>query len=108
MQVRTKKLKKGILKSLPYLIFGYAGNKIGYAYRTADGENLSEKLLPFFNNIGTPFAQVLPSFHVYDILTGIAAAVLTGIVMYMRSPDRKKFRNGEEYGSAGWGRTERY
>ena len=103
MKFSSRKIKSLILKALPYVIFAYAGNKIGYAYRTADGENLSEKLLPFFNNIGTSFAQVLPSFHVYDILTGIAAAVLMGIVMYMRSLDRKKFRNGEEYGSARWG-----
>ena len=103
MKFSSRKIKSLILKALPYVIFAYAGNKIGYAYRTADGENLSEKLLPFFNNIGTSFAQVLPSFHVYDILTGIASAVLMGIVMYMRSLDRKKFRNGEEYGSARWG-----
>ena len=103
MKFSSRKIKSLILKALPYVIFAYAGNKIGYAYRTADGENLSEKLLPFFNNIGTSFAQVLPSFYVYDILTGIAAAVLMGIVMYMRSLDRKKFRNGEEYGSARWG-----
>ena len=50
MQVSTKKLKKVILKSLPYLIFGYAGDLIGYAYRTAEGDGFQEKILPFLDN----------------------------------------------------------
>ena len=50
MQVSTKKLKKGVLKLLPYLIFGYAGDLIGYAYRTAEGNGFQEKILLFLDN----------------------------------------------------------
>ena len=91
MQVSTKKLKKVILKSLPYLIFGYAGDLIGYAYRTAEGNGFQEKILPFLDNLGVAFAKVFPSFHPLDIFVGI------------KSQNKKKFRQGEEYGSAVWG-----
>ena len=55
------------------------------------------------NNIGTSFAQIMPSFNHVDILTGIAVGAGMWVVMYVKSKNRKKFRQGEEYGSAKWG-----
>ncbi len=103
MQINSKKIKEIFLSCLPYLIFSYVGNKIGYAFRIAEGRDISEKLLPFMNNIGTSFAKVLPSFNPADILVGIAVAGIMKAVMYIKSKNRKKFRQGEEYGSAVWG-----
>ena len=88
MQIDTKKLKKIILTNLPYVIFAYAGNKLAFAYRTAEGAGFQEKLLPFLNNLGTAFADILPSFNVYDIVMGIIAAVVMRIVMYFKSRNK--------------------
>ncbi|MDY3656049.1 MAG: type IV secretory system conjugative DNA transfer family protein, partial [Ruminococcus callidus] len=101
--MNTKKLKKILLANLPYLIFAYAGNKISYAYRIADGSGLQEKLMPFLNEIGTSFAQVLPSMNGIDILVGAAVAGIMKAVLYFKAKNKKKFRQGEEYGSARWG-----
>lgn len=103
MQINTKKLKKILLANLPYLIFAYAGNKISYAYRIAGGSGLQEKLMPFLNEIGTSFAQVLPSMNGIDILVGAAVAGIMKAVLYFKAKNKKKFRQGEEYGSARWG-----
>ena len=103
MQINTRKLKKVILKSLPYIIFAYAGNLIGYAYRTAEGNGFQEKILPFMSNLGVAFAKVFPSFHPLDILFGLALAGVMRLVLYVKSKNKKKFRQGEEYGSAVWG-----
>lgn len=103
MQINTKKLKKILLANLPYLIFAYAGNKISYAYRIADGSGFQEKLMPFLNEIGTSFAQVLPSMNGIDILAGAAVAGIMKVVLYFKAKNKKKFRQGEEYGSARWG-----
>ena len=103
MQINTKKLKKILLANLPYLIFAYAGNKISYAYRIADGSGLQEKLMPFLNEIGTSFAQVLSSMNGIDILAGAAVAGIMKVVLYFKAKNKKKFRQGEEYGSARWG-----
>lgn len=103
MQINSKKIKKIFLSNLPYLIFAYVGNKLGYAYRIAEGDGLSEKALPFFNNLGTAFTQILPSFNPTDILVGAAIAGIMQAVMYVKAKNRKKFRQGEEYGSAVWG-----
>lgn len=103
MQINTRKLKKVILKALPYAIFAYAGNLIGYAYRTAEGNGFQEKILPFMSNLGFAFAKVFPSLHPLDILFGLVLAGVMRLVLYIKSKNKKKFRQGEEYGSAVWG-----
>lgn len=99
----SRKIKKFVLNNLAYVIFGYAGNIICFAFRTADGKNASEKILPALNNLGTAFAHVIPSFHPIDLLIGIAVGVAMKFVMKMRAANKKKFRQGTEYGSAVWG-----
>lgn len=99
----SRKIKKFVLNNLAYVIFGYAGNIICFAFRTAEGKDVSEKLLPALNNLGTAFAHIIPSFHPIDLLVGIAVGVAMKFVMKMRAANKKKFRQGTEYGSAVWG-----
>ena len=103
MQIDTRKLKKLIIKAIPYVAFSYVGNLIGFAYRTADGNGFQEKLLPFMSNLGVAFARIFPSLHPFDLLIGLALAGVMRLVLYVKSKNRKKFRQGEEYGSAVWG-----
>ena len=99
----SRKIKKLVLNNLAYVIFGYAGNIICFAFRTAEGKDISEKILPALNNLGTAFAHIVPSFHPVDLLVGIAVGVAMKFVMKIRAANKKKFRQGTEYGSAVWG-----
>ena len=103
MQIDTRKLKKLIIKTIPYVAFSYVGNLIGFAYRTAEGNGFQEKLLPFVSNLGVAFARNFPSLHPFDLLIGLGLAGVMRLVLYVKSKNRKKFRQGEEYGSAVWG-----
>lgn len=103
MQIDTRKLKKLIIKTIPYVAFSYVGNLIGFAYRTAEGNGFQEKLLPFMSNLGMAFARIFPSLHPFDLLIGLVLAGVMRLVLYVKSKNRKKFRQGEEYGSAVWG-----
>ena len=103
MQIDTRKLKKLIIKAVPYVTFSYVGNLIGFAYRTAEGNGFQEKLLPFMSNLGVAFARIFPSLHPFDLLIGLGLAGVMRLVLYVKSKNRKKFRQGEEYGSAVWG-----
>ena len=103
MQIDTRKLKKLIIKAIPYVAFSYVGNLIGFAYRTAEGNGFQEKLLPFMSNLGVAFARIFPSLHPFDLLFGLVLAGVMRLVLYIKSKNRKKFRQGEEYGSAVWG-----
>jgi type IV secretory pathway TraG/TraD family ATPase VirD4 len=103
LQIDTRKLKKLIIKTIPYVAFSYVGNLIGFAYRTAEGNGFQEKLLPFMSNLGVAFARIFPSLHPFDLLIGLGLAGVMRLVLYVKSKNRKKFRQGEEYGSAVWG-----
>lgn len=103
MQIDTRKLKKLIIKAVPYVAFSYVGNLIGFAYRTAEGDGFQEKILPFMSNLGVAFARIFPSLHPFDLLFGLSLAGVMRLVLYVKSKNKKKFRQGEEYGSAVWG-----
>ena len=103
MQLNTRKLKKLIIKAVPYVAFSYVGNLIGFAYRTTEGNGFQEKLLPFMSNLGVAFARIFPSLHPFDLLFGLVLAGVMRLVLYVKSKNKKKFRQGEEYGSAVWG-----
>lgn len=53
--------------------------------------------------LGVAFAKVFPSIHLLDILFGLVLAGVMRLVLYIKSKNKKKFRQGEEYGSAVWG-----
>lgn len=99
----ARKVKKFVLNNLAYVIFGYAGNIICFAFRTAEGKDISDKILPALTNLGTAFAHILPSFNPIDLLFGVVVGVAMKFIMKMRAANRKKFRQGTEYGSAVWG-----
>jgi len=103
LQIDTRKLKKLIIKAVPYVAFSYVGNLIGFAYRTAEGDGFQEKILPFMSNLGVAFARIFPSLHPFDLLFGLGLAGVMRLVLYVKSKNKKKFRQGEEYGSAVWG-----
>jgi len=103
LQIDTRKLKKLIIKAVPYVAFSYVGNLIGFAYRTAEGNGFQEKILPFMSNLGVAFARIFPSLHPFDLLFGLVLAGVMRLVLYVKSKNKKKFRQGEEYGSARWG-----
>ncbi len=96
-------VKKLILSNLPYLIFVYLFGKLGQAYRLAAGVDLSEKLLHFMDGCSAAFANAAPSFHPFDLLIGVAGAAALRLMVYCKSKNAKKYRKGEEYGSARWG-----
>ncbi|MBR5177717.1 MAG: hypothetical protein IKW90_02805 [Lachnospiraceae bacterium] len=103
-----KKLKKVqfskvFKKAVPYLIFGYFGNKITYAFRLTTDKNFFMRLVKCLGNLGKAFENIFPSFNGYDLLGGIVTGALIWFVVYIKKKNAKKYRRGYEYGSARWG-----
>ena len=95
--------KKNLIMSLPYVFVWYLADKIGWLYRMAEGNAAGEKMVYAFMHFGEAFAGKLPSFHPMDVLTGAAGALIVRGIVYYRSKNAKKYRQGMEYGSARWG-----
>ena len=95
-------LKKLLVLNLPYLLFVYLFAKCGQAYRLATGADASAKLLHLTSGISVAFASPLPSLHTFDLCVGVAVAVAVRLIVYSKGKNAKKYRKGEEYGSARW------
>lgn len=93
-------LKKLLLLNLPYLLFVYLFAKCGQAYRLAAGADASAKLLHLTGGISVAFASPLPSLHLFDLCVGVVGAVAVRLIVYSKGKNAKKYRKGEEYGSA--------
>ena len=99
-------VKKLILLNLPYVFAFYFADKIAAVFRLAPGAEFIDKLTNGFAVFGTAFANPLPSFHPVDLLIGLIAGALLKLAVYVKGKNRKKLRQGEEYGSARWGKPE--
>ena len=101
--MNTKKLKKIIIKALPYVLMGLVCTNLGEAWRLAEGADASKKLLSFFSTLGTAFSNPLPSFHPADLLVGAVFGGALYLAVYIRHKNAKHFKHNQEYGSARWG-----
>jgi len=101
--MNTKKLKKIIIKALPYVLVGLVCTNLGEAWRLAEGADASKKLLLFFSTLGTAFSNPLPSFHPVDLLVGAICGGALYLAVYIRHKNAKHFKHNQEYGSARWG-----
>ena len=95
--------KKHLLPYIPYVIIFYVVNKTVWLFRHCVGQTLLDRVTVLFENYAMAFSRPLPSFELYDLAFGVGAAVLVWAILYFRRKNAKKFRQGEEYGSARWG-----
>ena len=102
----AEKIKKYILPNLPYLLVFWFANKLGTAYRLADGTDFIKKLTGSMLMLNTAISKPLPSFVAFDLLIGAAGAAVIYAVVYFKGKNAKKYRKGVEYGSARWGNAE--
>lgn len=102
---RTAQINPGklIALNIPYIGIAYVVDKEAWLYRHVSDGALFQKLMVVFTNMGIPFQNPLPSFAGFDLLAGVIAAAALKLFVLYRRKNAKKFRQGEEYGSARWG-----
>ena len=98
-KINTSKLLKA---ALPYILVGLMATKLGQAYRMASGGDVLDRIFGAFLKIGEAFTNPLPSLHPFDLCVGVAEAVAVRLIVYSKGKNAKKYRKGEEYGSARW------
>ena len=96
-------MKKLILLNFPYIIAFYMVEKAAWLYRHCNGDSVVDRLMVLFMNFGLAYKSVLPSFHLFDLMVGLVGAAVLKAVIYFKGKNAKKYRQGEEYGSARWG-----
>jgi type IV secretion system protein VirD4 len=101
--LRNINLKKIIVPNIPYVVIGIMATKIGQAVRLAPGSGFEGKALHIMEGLTLAFEDIIPSFHIFDIIIGATIAAGIRLAVYVKSKNAKKYRKNEEYGSARWG-----
>ena len=102
-KVSSLDMKRLITLNIPYVIVFYLVDKVAWLYRHCVGDSLVAKVGVLFLNFQIAFENPLPSIHGYDLLAGLIGAAIVKLIVYMKGKNAKKYRHGEEYGSARWG-----
>ncbi|HDF0331438.1 TPA: type IV secretory system conjugative DNA transfer family protein [Staphylococcus aureus] len=95
--------KKFILSNIPYLSFFYIGNIFSKHINSYVGGDIIDRIMVGISDIGT--LSYIPSINPRDLLVGISAAALVKLIVYSKGKNKKKYRQGKEYGSARWGES---
>ncbi|HEN9088468.1 TPA: type IV secretory system conjugative DNA transfer family protein [Streptococcus agalactiae] len=95
--------KKFILSNIPYLSFFYIGNIFSKHINSYVGGDIIDRLMVGISDIGT--LSYIPSLNPRDLLVGISVAALVKLIVYSKGKNKKKYRQGKEYGSARWGES---
>lgn len=102
MKLGTRKLKKGFILALSYLMVGLICTNLGEAWRITEDADASERLLSFFAAIGIAFGTPLPSLHPFDLVVGLVCGAALKSAVYLRGKNAKHYKHNIEYGSARW------
>ncbi|HGI1295162.1 TPA: VirD4-like conjugal transfer protein, CD1115 family [Streptococcus pyogenes] len=95
--------KKFILANIPYLSFFYIGNIFSKQINSYVGGDIIDRIMVGISDIGT--LSYIPSLNPRDLLVGISVAALVKLIVYSKGKNKKKYRQGKEYGSARWGES---
>ena len=95
-------VKKLLPKLIPFAIVFYLIDKSAWLYRHCTGDSAITRLMVLLQNFGLAFQNPLPSIHLMDMGAGVIAAAAFYAILYFRHKNAKKYRPGEEYGSARW------
>lgn len=95
--------KKFILSNIPYISFFYIGNIFSKHINSYVGGDIIDRLMVGISDIGT--LSYIPSLNPRDLLVGVSVAALVKLIVYIKGKNKKKYRQGKEYGSARWGES---
>jgi hypothetical protein len=102
-KLQKAQIKRLVILNLPYFFIFYVADKGSWLYRHCLGESMVQRLGVMLVNFRLAFLSWLPSIALQDLTVGVLVAGALKLVVYYRSKNAKKFRQGVEYGSARWG-----
>lgn len=96
--------KKRLLLHLPYGVIGLAAAKLSEAWRLSAGTDFSAKFLHLRDGAAMAFRNGLSGFVPLDLLIGLLCGCALCLLVHAKRRNAKKYRHGEEYGAARWGK----
>lgn len=100
MRLKTLGAKKLCIMAIPFLVIFYAGNKLHWLYRFCRAPDELERIMVLLSNAELALRGPVISLDLTDILAGLIADLVLILLLQYRKLNGKKFRTGQEYGSA--------
>lgn len=97
-------MEKRLLLHLPYGVIGLAAAKLSEAWRLSAGTDFSAKFLHLRDGAAMAFRNGLSGFVPLDLLIGFLCGCALCLLVHAKRRNAKKYRHGEEYGAARWGK----
>lgn len=97
--------RKLLIQLIPYLFIFYTFNKLGQMYRWLYSDNLFITIYEILLHLRDLFKPPWPSLTLKDIATGFISTIGVYLIVYSKGKNARKYRKGEEYGSARWGNS---
>lgn len=101
--MNTQRMKKQLILSIPYLLIALMTTKLMFAWRTAPGRDIANKIYALPQALNLSFRSILPSMAAPDLIGGIIIAAVIRMIVHVKGKNAKKYRKDREYGSARWG-----
>ena len=96
-KLQKVQIKRLVILNLPYFFIFYVADKGSWLYRHCLGESMVQRLGVMLVNFRLAFLSWLPSIALQDLAVGVLVASALKLVVYYRSKNAKKFRQGVEY-----------
>ena len=101
-----REIKRLLILSIPYVVFGLVSTNLGEAWRMAKVSVPNSPILGLMGAIPAAFGSLTPSFQPFDLCVGVICGVGLRLAVYLKGKNAKKYRHNEEYGSARWGNAQ--
>lgn len=101
-----REIKRLLILSIPYVIFGLIATNLGEAWRMAKVSVPNSPILGMMGALPAAFGNLTPSFQPFDLCVGVICGVGLRLAVYLKGKNAKKYRHNEEYGSARWGNAQ--
>ena len=101
-----REIKRLLILSIPYVVFGLVSTNLGEAWRMAKVSVPNSPILGLMGAIPAAFGSLTPSFQPFDLCVGVICGVGLRFAVYLKGKNAKKYRHNQEYGSARWGNAQ--
>lgn len=101
-----QEIKRLLILSIPYVVFGLVSTNLGEAWRMAKVSVSNSPILGLMGALPAAFGNLTPSFQPFDLCVGVICGVGLRFAVYLKGKNAKKYRHNQEYGSARWGNAQ--
>ena len=101
-----REIKRLLILSIPYVVFGLVSTNLGEAWRMAKVSVSNSPILGLMGALPAAFGNLTPSFQPFDLCVGVICGVGLRFAVYLKGKNAKKYRHNQEYGSARWGNAQ--